>query len=161
MSIARSIAAARATLMRRHRMAGAIVLDYVRTRDMNRAADWLKQAERDLQVAENSAATGHHEWAAFAAHQCAEKAVKALVQSLHGSVRGHGITEILRSVPSSVVVPEEVMEAAGELDRVYLTSRHPNGFVVGSPGDYFSEGSSKRYIAWSGTILEFCRSQIH
>lgn len=34
---------------------------------MNRAADGLKQAERDLAAAEDSAATGHHEWAAFQA----------------------------------------------------------------------------------------------
>jgi HEPN domain-containing protein len=57
---------------------------------VNRAADWLTQAGWDLQAAQDSAANGHHEWAAFQAQQCAEKAVRALVQSLHGAVRGHG-----------------------------------------------------------------------
>ena len=47
---------------------------------MNRTIDWLRQAGRDLQVAESSAAAGYHEWAAFAAQQSAEKAVKALVE---------------------------------------------------------------------------------
>ena len=60
---------------------------------MDRSSDWLRQAELDLRAAEDLAATGHHEWAAFAAQQSAEKAVKALVESLHGSVRGHSISE--------------------------------------------------------------------
>lgn len=38
----------------------------------NRAHDWLRQAERDLEQAEDSRAAGRHEWACFAAHQAAE-----------------------------------------------------------------------------------------
>lgn len=44
----------------------------------NRAADWLTQAVHDLDQARSSMAEGRHEWACFAAQQCAEKAVKAL-----------------------------------------------------------------------------------
>ena len=139
----------------------AFVLDYAGSWSMNRAADWLKQAERDMKAAEDSAATGHHEWAAFQAQQCGEKAVKALVQSLHGGARGHAIVEILRLVPVSASVPTEVIDAARELDRVYFISRHPNGFPSGSPADYFDEKSSQRYLDDAGKILEFCRSQIH
>ncbi len=128
---------------------------------MNRAADWLKQAQRDLGLAETAAASKYHEWAAFGAQQSAEKAVKGLVQSLHGSVRGHSITEILRQLPSSVKVPEAVLNAAQELDRVYVTARYPNGFASGIPADYFSEGSSRELLTHAREILEFCRSKIH
>jgi len=68
---------------------------------VDRSAEWLKQAERDLAAAEVSATAGHHNWAAFQAQQAAEKAVKALVQHLHGSVRGHAVKEILEE-PSSL-----------------------------------------------------------
>lgn len=44
----------------------------------NRALDWFRQAERDLEHARDSSRAGRHEWACFAAHQAAEKAVKAL-----------------------------------------------------------------------------------
>jgi len=44
----------------------------------NRAPDWLRQALRDLEQADDSREAGRHEWACFAAHQAAEKAVKAL-----------------------------------------------------------------------------------
>jgi len=128
---------------------------------VNRAADWLKQAERDLNVAVTDAAAGYHEWAAFAAQQCGEKAVKALVQSLHGAVRGHSITEILRQLPASLKVPGIVFAAAQELDKVYFTSRYPNGFDSGAPGDYFNEKNSRDLVGHAREVLEFCRSQIH
>jgi HEPN domain-containing protein len=47
-----------------------------------RAADWLRQAERDLEHAHHALEDGDYEWAAFAAQQAAEKAVKALYQRL-------------------------------------------------------------------------------
>ena len=127
---------------------------------MNRAADWLKQAERDLGFAETAIATKYYEWAAFCAQQSAEKAVKALIQSLHGSVRGHSITEMLRQLPASVEVPKPVLGGAQELDRVYVTSRYPNGFASGTPGDYFSEAAGRELVEYARTIVEFCRSKI-
>lgn len=128
---------------------------------MNRSADWLDQAAWDLQAAEDSAARGHHEWAAFQAQQCAEKAVKALVESLHGAVRGHGIAEILRRLPAGLTVPDAILEAAVALDRAYIPPRYPNAFPSGKPRDYFNDKSSREYMAYARQVLEFCRSQIH
>lgn len=127
---------------------------------MNRAEDWLGQAERDIQFAATAASTGHHEWAAFIAQQGAEKAVKALVQSLRGSVRGHSITEILRNLPPSVVVGQELLQCEQALDRVYVTSRYPNGFASGRPADYFNGTESRDLLDYARRIFEFCRSQI-
>jgi HEPN domain-containing protein len=45
---------------------------------MNRSADWMHQAQADLDLARVSAEAGHHEWACFACHQAVEKALKAL-----------------------------------------------------------------------------------
>ncbi len=127
---------------------------------MNRAADWLKQAAEDLQAAEDSRAAGHHEWTAFQAQQSSEKAVKALIQSLHGSVRGHSITEMLRQLPTTLKVPETLLDAARGLDKVYFTARYPNGFASGSPSDYFDEKSSRELLGHARQILDWCRSQI-
>ena len=125
---------------------------------MNRAADWLRQAGRDLEAAENAAAAGYHEWTAFGAQQGAEKAVKALIASRHGSARGHSILSILRQ--SGLEVPEPAVEAARELDQVYVTARYPNGFAAGAPADYFSERTSERLLANARSIVDFCRSAI-
>lgn len=51
---------------------------------MNRARDWLYQAERDLEMAEVARGVSRHEWACFAAQQAAEKAVKALYLHIPG-----------------------------------------------------------------------------
>ena len=128
---------------------------------MNRAADWFRQAEADLRAAEDSIASAHYEWAAFQAQHTAEKAVKALVQFLHGATRGHSITEILQQFPASVPAPPTVLDAARRLDKVYLTARYPNGFVSGTPSDYFTEKESRELISYARSILEFCGSQIH
>jgi HEPN domain-containing protein len=128
---------------------------------VNRAADWLRQAERDLGFAETGAAAGYHEGAAFYAQQSAEKAVKALIQSLHGGVRGHSITEMLRQLPNSIDVAAGLLNAAQELDKIYATSRYPNGFTSGAPADYFNAKSSNELLGHARTILEWCRSQIH
>jgi hypothetical protein len=44
----------------------------------DRSTDWLDQALRDLEQAEESMQSGRHEWACFAAHQAVEKALKGL-----------------------------------------------------------------------------------
>jgi HEPN domain-containing protein len=128
---------------------------------VNRAGDWLKQAELDLKAAEDSAAAGHHEWAAFQAQQSAEKAVRALIQSLHGAVRGHAVLEILKQLPASVGVGEAILNAARELDKVYFTTRYPNSFDSGKPADYFTGENSRQLIGYGREVLEFCRSKIH
>jgi HEPN domain-containing protein len=142
------------------REVGPFVIDLTKGAKVNRAADWLKMAERDLGYAELGATAGYHEGAAFHAQQCGEKAVKGLVQSLHGAVRGHAITEIIRQLPASVKVPTEISNAGQQLDKVYVTSRYPNGFAWGNPSDYFNERDSRELIAYAKQILEWCRSQI-
>jgi HEPN domain-containing protein len=127
---------------------------------VNRAADWLKQAERDLGFAETAMATRYYEWAAFCAQQSAARAVAALIQSLHGAVRGHSITEMLRELPASVEVPKSALGGAEELDRVYESSRYPDAFTSGAPADHFSEEAGRELVEYARIILEFCRSQI-
>jgi HEPN domain-containing protein len=65
----------------------------------NRAPDWYRQAERDLEQARDSRAAGRHEWACFAAHQAAEKAVKALHLHLGQEAWGHVAARLRASLP--------------------------------------------------------------
>ena len=92
--------------------------------------------------------------------EAAEKAVKAMVQFLHGATRGHSITQMLEQLPG-LQVPQATLDAARQLDKVYLTARYPNGFVSGTPSDYFTEKESRELIGRARSILEFCGSQIH
>ncbi len=59
---------------------------------VNRWPDWWEQGMRDLKHAGNALLDEDYEWAAFAAQQAAEKALKALILSLGGEPWGHSIT---------------------------------------------------------------------
>jgi HEPN domain-containing protein len=78
----------------------------------NRAKDWFAQAERDLDKARSSQAEGRHEWVCFAAHQAAEKALKALHLSLGQGAWGHLVARLLKDLPLEV---NERLEEKGKV----------------------------------------------
>ncbi len=84
----------------------------------DRSKDWFKQSLRDLDQAKDSQAAGRHEWACFAAHQAAEKAVKALHLSLKQEAWGHIVARLITELPASVNVPEDLIEKG----RVWIIS---------------------------------------
>ncbi len=65
------------------------------------AEDWLKQAMRDLEQAEDSCRAGRHEWVCFAAQQAAEKAVKALHLKLGQEAWRHVVAKLLQGLPTT------------------------------------------------------------
>ncbi len=126
----------------------------------NRAKDWFRQAEQDLQHAVNSAAAGQHDWACFAAHQAAEMAVKALHQSRGQDAWGHALRELLEALPDTILVSTDLVEAARVLDLHYIPARYPNGHLTGAPADNYGVTLSREAIAYARQIVEFCRLQM-
>jgi len=126
----------------------------------NRARDWLAQARRDGDLARHAAAGGFHEWACFAAQQCAEKAVKSLVAALGGEARGHAILALATALPSQAAFPAELLDAARRLDRHYIPARYPNGYDRGAPRDYYVAADSTQALADADAILGFCTRHV-
>jgi HEPN domain-containing protein len=126
----------------------------------NRSRDWLAQAERDLEHARESRRAGRHEWACFAAHQAAEKAVKALHLHLGQEVWGHVVAKALRELPQSVPVPPELVEKARVLDNFYVATRYPNAHVEGAPFEHYGPLQSGEAIAYAREVLAFVRAQM-
>ena len=127
---------------------------------MDRSADWLRQAKRDLEKAKLDVEYSYYEWACFTSQQSAEKTVKALYQSLNMSVRGHSIVKMLDGLKNSFNIPEDILHAARILDRYYIESRYPNGFPEGSPLDYFDRKIAEEALDASRKILGFCENKI-
>ncbi|MCS6949254.1 MAG: HEPN domain-containing protein [Armatimonadota bacterium] len=127
---------------------------------MNRAEDWLRQAERDLHQAQISQHNEVHEWACFAAQQAAEKAVEALHFQLGQNVWGHSVLKLLRQLPEVVEVPRELEEFASVLDAYYIPPRYPNGFAEGAPYEYYTRKQSEEAVRYAREILEFTRAQM-
>ncbi|MGQ9553580.1 MAG: HEPN domain-containing protein [Anaerolineae bacterium] len=127
---------------------------------MDRSGDWLAQAERDLSQAEDSQRAGRHEWACFAAHQAAEKAVKALHLRLQQEAWGHVVARLLRQLPESTAVPSELVERARVLDNFYVPTRYPNGHPAGAPYEHYGPLQSELAIGYAREIVEYVRSQM-
>ena len=125
-----------------------------------RHADWMAQAERDLKVARDNCAQGYFEWSAFQSQQAAEKAVKALLRYHNVEVTGHTITALLQQAANYVAVSPDLLIAARELDRHYITPRYPNGFAAGYPAQYYDEPTAQRCIADAERILAFVRENL-
>lgn len=127
---------------------------------MNRWRDWWEQSMRDLRHARHALADEDHEWAAFAAQQAAEKALKGLVMAHGGEPWGHLTTGLAEALPPLAPAPADVLDAARRLDKHYIPARYPNGFADGYPGKLYTRGEAEQAIADATTITEFCRSHL-
>jgi HEPN domain-containing protein len=125
-----------------------------------RTKDWFRQAERDFQHAKRSVDSGDFEWACFAAQQAAEKAVKALYQSVHVDAIGHSVSRMLQDLPASLKPTEDLVDRAKELDKHYIPSRYPNFHPEGAPLDYYTAADAGRAVEGTERIVDFCRSKI-
>lgn len=126
----------------------------------DRSADWFKQAERDLAQAVDSAAAGRHEWACFAAHQAAEKAVKALHLHFGQESWGHTIARMIEELTDKVTVPDGLIDKAHVLDGSYIPSRYPDSHPEGAPFEHYGALQSEEAIGYAGEIIEFVRAQM-
>ncbi len=125
-----------------------------------RSADWLKQAEWDMDQARQSQESGHHDWACFICQQAAEKAVKALHLHLGQEAWGHVVAKLLRELPPTAVVAEQLVEKARVLDNFYIPTRYPNGHPEGAPFEHYGIIQSREAIEYAGEIIKFARSQM-
>ncbi|HFD38746.1 MAG TPA: HEPN domain-containing protein [Anaerolineae bacterium] len=127
----------------------------------NRAHDWLVQSAHDLQHARHAVEDGDYDWACFAAHQAAEKAVKGLLLSLGGEGWGHAISRLLVDLSRELSLPDGLLSAAQRLDKHYIPTRYPNGFDVGAPRDYYTVGEARQAIQDAERIHDFCQQSLH
>ena len=119
------------------------------------AATWYDQARADLAAAEDSTATGHHEWACFQAQQAGEKALKAF---LYARGRTSIITHSLRASPGKRPAIDAAFAdldgAARLLDQHYIPTRYPNGLDnETAPAAYYEEGDAGQCLRSARLIL--------
>ena len=128
--------------------------------DMSRAEDWLKEAKEDLESAEILLRGGQYHHACFHAQQAAEKALKALLRSLHKARIGHSVLDLLREVSKDLEVPEELWDMARVLDQYYIPPRYPSAFSEGAPGDYYTRRQAEEAIEYSKAVVSFAEKHV-
>jgi HEPN domain-containing protein len=126
----------------------------------SRARDWLNQALRDLEQAQDSQKAGRHEWACFAAQQGAEKAVKALHLYLGQEAWGHVIAKLLKELPEAVQASVDLIEKARVLDNFYIPARYPNSHPQGAPFEHYGPLQSEAALSYASEIIEFVRAKM-
>jgi HEPN domain-containing protein len=124
----------------------------------NRSADWPAQAARDLEQARSSQSDERHEWACFAAHQSAEKAVKALHLAHGQEAWGPVVARLLHNLP--VAPPPGLVDKGRFLDNLYVPTRYPNGHPEGAPFEHYGSIQSEEAIRYASEILEFVRAEM-
>ena len=126
----------------------------------DRSRDWLRQANHDLEHAEEARRSSRHDWACFAAHQAAEKAVKGLHLALGQEAWGHVVVRLLDALPERVAPPDALREMARILDNFYIPTRYPNGHAEGPSFEHFGPLQSEQAIHCAGEVLSFVRSNL-
>jgi HEPN domain-containing protein len=124
----------------------------------DRSQDWLAQAEKDLDQAQASQRDGRHEWACFAAHQAAEKAVKALHLASGQEAWGHLVARLLRELPFDT--GPDLVDKGRVLDAFYIPTRYPNGHPEGAPFEHYGKLQSDEALRHAREIVAFVRSRM-
>jgi HEPN domain-containing protein len=130
---------------------------------MNRSADWLHQAQADLAQAQLSADAGHHEWACFACHQAAEKALKALHLHHGQQIWGHGLGRSFQDLPAGVGASlagnvTDLEDRLRVLDALYIPTRYPDSLPEGAPTDHFGRLQSQDALSHARAVVDAIRA---
>jgi HEPN domain-containing protein len=133
---------------------------------VERSADWLAQAKRDLENAKYEMNGKFFEWACFLCQQSAEKAVKAVFQKIGAEAYGHSVAGLLASLPRSKGEKKKSKERSGlvglakELDKAYISARYPNSHPEGAPYSVYTEIEALRFIENATKILKYCEDKL-
>lgn len=125
------------------------------------AARWLAAAEEELATARHLTAGGFYAPACFHAQQGAEKAVKAIHYARGArTVLGHNVRALIEALAPRVPALDELLDAARELDLLYVPTRYPNGLAAGTPAEAFSASQAQRALGHAEAVVEAARGDV-
>ncbi len=100
------------------------------------------------------------EWACFSAQQSAEKAVKALYQSIRAYAHGHSVSTLLQRLPKRIRPDSKLVAEAKLLDRHYIPTRYPDSHPQGAPMDYYTRRDADEAVRIAERIHRHCSDRI-
>jgi len=122
---------------------------------MQRARDWLREAQAELRAARDLLRGKHWSWCCFTCQQAAEKALKAICEHFRTPQLGHNLNLLLDAVKEHVVVAKGLERACARLNRYYIPTRYPNAFDRGAPADQFFEGDAREALEDAEEVIKF------
>jgi len=127
---------------------------------MQRADDWLREAQAEWQAAHDLFRNGHWSWCCFTCQQAAEKALKAVGEHFRHPLFGHNLNILLDALAVYADIPSGVREACARLNRFYIPTRYPNAFDRGAPVDQFLESDARQALQDAAEVIRFAESFI-
>lgn len=91
-----------------------------------------------------------------ASQQAAEKAAKAVFQKMGGEAWGHSVSDLLQALAEEQEVPDDLLDAALELDKAYIPTRDPDAHQLGTPRSRYTKTEADRLVHHAERILQFC-----
>jgi HEPN domain-containing protein len=122
-------------------------------------SEWLFQAERDLTVARALFAQDFFDWAAFAAQQSGEKAVKAVRLALGTpieTIKVHGVDELLADIGRLHPQPDPILARVSELNAHNAGARYPGVRGATAPASSYGRQHAEDAIKIAEALLAFC-----
>lgn len=124
---------------------------------MERSADWMDEAEGDLEHARSDLRGGFYNWACFSCQQGVEKAAKAVLQKLGAEAWGHSVADLMMELENSFEVPQRLIDMSLELDKAYIPTRYPDALPSGSPRRRYTATEAERLIGYAEAVINFCK----
>ena len=116
----------------------------------------LLQAGEDLKTAELLLEHGRYYASVFFSQQTTEKALKALyVYTKRESPRTHNLVDLAEMLNS----PQNILEAAMELNPDYVTTRYVNA-ANGVPAKMYSQKSAETHLDYAREVLVWTKQLI-
>ncbi|MFQ6016025.1 MAG: HEPN domain-containing protein [Anaerolineae bacterium] len=118
--------------------------------------DTWTQASEDYLTAEQLIGIKRYYASVFFSQQAAEKALKALyIHKLRDSPKTHNLMKLSRALDT----PEEILDAALELNPEYVVTRYVNA-ANGVPAHMFNEKSAEVHLRCAEVILKWVEKQM-
>ncbi|MBI5571086.1 MAG: HEPN domain-containing protein [Desulfomonile tiedjei] len=125
-----------------------------------RARDWLKEAQAELNACLDLLRGKHWSWCCFTCQQAAEKALKAVCEHFRSPQFGHNLNLLLQAIEEHMVVAESVRMACGRLNRHYIPTRYPNAFDRGAPAEQFFEADARQALEDAEEVYRFAEGLV-
>lgn len=130
-------------------------------KNSDEAERWIKQGERDLEIARKLSDSGMYEAVCFHAQQAAEKALKGLLYGKgYRAIVTHSVRELFNAVSKEFDGISALLKECTELDKEYIPSRYPDAFPSGSPYEYYSKEDAEKCLNYAELILKEVRRLI-
>ena len=80
----------------------------------------------------------------------------ALLENGGSSLGSLSVADLLEELAQRQEVPEDLRDAALELDKAYISSRYPDAHPSGSPRRRYIRAEAERLIEYAAKIVRFC-----